>query len=207
MQRMGGGGNDPTCGCDMQAGWPSAATFPRGGLQGGGVKHANFSVSWENNEGKTHKYKGRINQNGSMKTRKTNRNTLRTIMSSASGEFKKVAYKGEALLVSNNTGEAYTRRKNGTMGSYRGTLVTNAAGKKTLIKSKTPKRVTAAPPNLENDYETPMTNMEEDENEYNSFTTNSQPLSQDGGGKKQKHKHKKGCKCMLCFLLTTRKRR
>lgn len=25
MQRQGGGGNDPSCGCDMRVGWPSSA--------------------------------------------------------------------------------------------------------------------------------------------------------------------------------------
>ena len=32
-----GGGNNPSCGCDMQAGWPSASVLPRGGptMQGG----------------------------------------------------------------------------------------------------------------------------------------------------------------------------
>lgn len=33
-----GGGNNPSCGCDMQAGWPSASVLPRGGttMQSGG---------------------------------------------------------------------------------------------------------------------------------------------------------------------------
>ena len=33
MQRQGGGGNDPSCGCDMRVGWPSSADtkMQRGG--------------------------------------------------------------------------------------------------------------------------------------------------------------------------------
>jgi len=82
MQKMGGGkqrggGNDPTCGCDMQAGWPSASELPRGGLQGGGsgMKQANFSLSWNNNEGKKHSYKGTLKRNNMNTNTNTNTNT------------------------------------------------------------------------------------------------------------------------------------
>jgi hypothetical protein len=64
MQRMGGGGNDPSCGCDMQAGWPSASVFPRGGLQGGGI--SSFNVNLINESGKHMRFHGeRMNNNSS----------------------------------------------------------------------------------------------------------------------------------------------
>lgn len=68
MQRMGGGkqsggGNDPSCGCDMQAGWPPASEFPRGGLQGGAVMNFNeFNLALSKN-GRTRHLRGRWNNN------------------------------------------------------------------------------------------------------------------------------------------------
>ena len=96
MQRMGGGkyrgkhsggGNDPSCGCDMQAGWPSASELPRGGLQGGGNWNFNeFNLALTKN-GKTRHLKGKWNKNNngmrpSMNTSnanmKNNSNTMNT---------------------------------------------------------------------------------------------------------------------------------
>lgn len=66
MQRMGGGGNDPSCGCDMQAGWPSASELPRGGVQGGGNWNFNeFNLALTKN-GKTRHLKGKWNTNNGM---------------------------------------------------------------------------------------------------------------------------------------------
>lgn len=60
---MGGGGNNPSCGCDMQAGWPSASVFPRGGLQGGGNWNFNeFNLALTKN-GKTRHLRGKWNAN------------------------------------------------------------------------------------------------------------------------------------------------
>lgn len=66
-----GGGNDPTCGCDMQAGWPS--NLPRGGIQGGGSKVTTDQRggNWNFNEfnlaltknGKTRHLRGKWNKN------------------------------------------------------------------------------------------------------------------------------------------------
>jgi hypothetical protein len=55
-----GGGNDPSCGCDMQAGWPPASEFPRGGLQGGGLNFNEFNLALTKN-GKTRHLKGQWN--------------------------------------------------------------------------------------------------------------------------------------------------
>lgn len=82
MQRQGGGGNDPSCGCDMQAGWPPASEFPRGGLQGGGALNEinSFNLALTNKTGKTVHYKGKKNGNNnnntnSMMSNNTNNNT------------------------------------------------------------------------------------------------------------------------------------
>lgn len=85
MQRMGGGkqtggGNDPTCGCDMQAGWPSASALPRGGLQGGGTLNNinGFRLNLMKKNGKVvhfnGKRKGNNNTNNNNNTKK-NKNT------------------------------------------------------------------------------------------------------------------------------------
>ncbi len=76
MQRMGGGGNDPSCGCDMQAGWPPASTFPRGGLQGGGNWNFNeFNLALTKN-GKTRHLKGKWNNGmNSVYSNNSNRNS------------------------------------------------------------------------------------------------------------------------------------
>jgi hypothetical protein len=49
----------------MQAGWPSASVFPRGGLQGGGgLNNINsFNLALVNKTGKTTHFRGRRNQN------------------------------------------------------------------------------------------------------------------------------------------------
>jgi hypothetical protein len=65
---MGGGGNNPSCGCDMQAGWPPASEFPRGGLQGGGKRGGavmnfnEFNLALSKN-GRTRHLRGRWNNN------------------------------------------------------------------------------------------------------------------------------------------------
>jgi hypothetical protein len=60
-----GGGNDPSCGCDMQAGWPPASEFPRGGLQGGGWNFNEFNLALTKN-GKTRHLRGKWNGNSNV---------------------------------------------------------------------------------------------------------------------------------------------
>lgn len=150
MQRMGGGGNNPSCGCDMQAGWPPASQFPRGGLQGGGLnnmKSANFQFSLTNKSGKQHKYKGRINANNSMnmmnvsantsnanlnsrgskknKTQKKNTNRRAT---SAPPGMRKIAYQGTPYMEEIATGKTYSLTSNGNKGTFVGTYVRPNSG-------------------------------------------------------------------------------
>jgi hypothetical protein len=173
MQKMGGGkqrggGNDPTCGCDMQAGWPSASSFPRGGLQGGGIKEANFSLSWNNNEGKRHSYKGTLKRN--MKTNrpdneaanlnmnmnmngnnKKTTNKKRNIASSAPNGYSNLAYKGTKYYKKTNSGEVFEITNKGSLGKSMGFYVTPKSGKPYL---------TQMPPPLENEpMETPEVNL------------------------------------------------
>jgi hypothetical protein len=175
MQKMGGGkqrggGNDPTCGCDMQAGWPSASSFPRGGLQGGGIKEANFSLSWNNNEGKKHSYKGTLKRNNrnnaipnnnmpmnntmnlNVNNKKTtNKNKKRNIASSAPNGYSNLAYKGTKYYKQTNSGEVFEITNNGTPGKSMGFYVTPKSGKPYL---------TQMPPPLENEpMETPEVNL------------------------------------------------
>ena len=101
MQRMGGGGNDPSCGCDsssfrgggalsaassvgcgcdMQAGWPSS--LPRGGLQGGGsMNNVNsFNLALTNKTGKITHFRGKRNMNQNNSQNKKNMNNENTNM-------------------------------------------------------------------------------------------------------------------------------
>lgn len=55
MQRQGGGGNDPSCGCDMRAGWPPAFLQPQ---QGG--KITSFHLNLKQNNGPNLSYNGRL---------------------------------------------------------------------------------------------------------------------------------------------------
>ena len=233
MQRQGGGrqrggGNDPTCGCDMQAGWPPASTFPRGGLQGGGIQEANFSFSLKNNEGKVHNYKGHVARSKKMKT-------MKTTMSSAGNEYKPIVYKGKRAYKSMTTGNMFTRRKNGTLGSP---IKTPASNRNSL------KPTTMAPPPvepetmemsepIENNNNMNMNNNTINNNnsmnyntmgepgspeydtesaENNNNTNNSGTLPAAGGGRRRSHRQKHGrrCPCMLCYfkkLKLSRKRR
>lgn len=231
MQRQGGGkqrggGNDPTCGCDMQAGWPPASTFPRGGLQGGAIKNAKFSFSLTNNEGKVHNYKGHVSRSNKMKTMKSNR----TPMSSAGNEYKPVVYKGKRAYKSITTGNMFTRRKNGTLGSP---IKTPASNRNSL------KPTTMAPPPVEPETmevsepinnnntmnnNTINNNMNNNNNNTNNNNTMGDPGSLEydtesaennnnnsnnlgslpaaGGGRRRTHrrKHSKRCPCMLCYF-------
>jgi hypothetical protein len=159
MQKMGGGkyrggGNDPTCGCDMQAGWPSASTFPRGGLQGGGNWNFNeFNLALTKN-GKTRHLKGKWNNmntveanadeeenislNTNMKRNKTNKKRA----SSAPNGYSNLAFKGKKYYKKTNSGEVFEATTNGTLGKSMGFYVTPKSGKPYL---------TQMPPRLENE--------------------------------------------------------
>jgi hypothetical protein len=221
MQKQGGGGNDPSCGCDMQAGWPPASEFPRGGLQGGGAINS-FNLALTNNEGKITHYRGNrtngngnanananananlnqnnntnlnqnntlnqnsnlnqnnnnrnqnANQNNTNQNQKTNNNVnlnldlneneneteaLNAMLSERNEEvvpkkssLEKIVFKGKHYYTHKNTGNAYTRSKNGKQGSYVGRFVENSNGKLTLDTSL-PASGTA-PPSQEIDIET-----------------------------------------------------
>lgn len=141
MQRMGGGkhrggGNDPSCGCDMQAGWPSASELPRGGLQGGGNWNFNeFNLALTKN-GKTRHLKGKWNKNN---------NGMRPSMNTGNSNMR------------NNTNN--TNNTNNMKNNSNNTNNTNNMKKMTNNNKKTRKMntmktnnrpMTTAPPPLEN---------------------------------------------------------
>jgi hypothetical protein len=132
-----GGGNDPTCGCDMQAGWPSASQFPRGGLQGGGFDFNEFNLALTKN-GKTRHLKGKWNtemyennQNKSVKktSNKKRNKTNKKRGSSAPNGYSNLAYKGEKYLKNNTSGEVFEINENGARGNSIGFYVTPKSGK------------------------------------------------------------------------------
>jgi hypothetical protein len=133
MQRMGGGGNDPSCGCDMQAGWPPASELPRGGLQGGGNWNFNeFNLALTKN-GKTKHLRGKWNTNG---MRSPSMNTNNSNMNINMNNNKK-----------NNNGNKTikTNNKNKNKNNKNKTNKNNNNNKKNNNRS-----VTSAPPQLEN---------------------------------------------------------
>lgn len=246
MQRQGGGGNDPSCGCDMQAGWPPASQFPRGGVQGGGAINS-FNLALTNNEGKVTHYKGKrnngmasapttvagllnlntnangnrnnnsnmnlntnangngnnnmnlnnnntnmnmnlntnansnnninMNLNNNANNNNTNANaTINAMLSESNAEvappkssMEKIVFKGKKYYKQKNTGNAYTRNKNGKQGPYVGRFVENTNGKMNLDSSLP---ASGAPPSQEVDIETEGVGPE----------TGRKTLSQNGGG-------------------------
>ena len=135
MQRMGGGkqkggGNDPSCGCDMQAGWPSASELPRGGLQGGGNWNFNeFNLALTKN-GKTRHLKGKWNKNN---------NGMRPSMNTNNSNMNNHSNNGNNM---NNKNKNKTKTK---------TRKTNNKNKNNKANNKTTNRpMTSPPPPLEN---------------------------------------------------------
>jgi hypothetical protein len=159
-----GGGNDPTCGCDMQAGWPSASQFPRGGLQGGGFDFNEFNLALTKN-GKTRHLKGKwntemnekmnmnenMNENMNMNMNENMRNksvkktsnkkrnkTNKKRGSSAPNGYSNLAYKGEKYLKNNNSGEVFEINENGARGNSIGFYVTPKSGKPYMTQMPPP---------------------------------------------------------------------
>ncbi len=120
MQRQGGGGNNPSCGCDMQAGWPPASEFPRGGIQGGGRRIEDFKLQLRMNNGTVQRYKGTRNNN--------NNNT------SSARSLKKMPISGKPYYVNKKTRRVYTMLSNGKVGNNVGTLKVKK-GKKTIVSN------------------------------------------------------------------------
>jgi hypothetical protein len=207
MQRMGGGkqrggGNDPTCGCDMQAGWPPASELPRGGLQGGGslATPSHRGGNWNFNEfnlaltknGKTRHLKGKWNNNNSNQNMNMNINnnmnmntmnngnnknrnkTNKKRVSSAPNGYSNLAYKGKKYYKKTNSGEVFEITKNGTLGKSMGFYVTPKSGKPYL---------TQMPPPLENEtleqpinrLSQPITPVSKTESNNNSMRTQLPP--------------------------------
>ena len=149
--RQRGGGNNPSCGCDMQAGWPPASEFPRGGLQGGGWDFNEFNLALTKN-GKTRHLKGKwnsmenemnetMNMNANMNmnamsmnnktnTKKKNKRgkTNKKKRSSAPNGYSNLAYKGKKYYKNNNSGEVFEITENGTLGNSIGYYVTPKSG-------------------------------------------------------------------------------
>jgi hypothetical protein len=126
---MGGGGNDPSCGCDMQAGWPPASEFPRGGIQGGGNWNFNeFNLALTKN-GKTKHLRGKWNTNGmmspSMNTSNSNMNNKKNT----------------------NNGKKNNRK---TLKSNTNRKTNNKKTNKTNKNKNKNRRITSPPPQLEN---------------------------------------------------------
>lgn len=191
MQRMGGGGNDPSCGCDMQAGWPSASTFPRGGLQGG-RRINSFSLELTGNNGKIEVFKGKRENRQTMRkttktNKKTNRNTNRNTNTLAVNEntqesmetvstapssmktttntgMKKIVHKGKVYFLNRNTMEVYEQGNADNAGKKVGKLVRGRNG--TTIKTNTQNSV-ASPPEMESEETENMSNynLEPEENQ------------------------------------------
>jgi hypothetical protein len=133
MQRQGGGGNDPTCGCDTQAGWPSAAELPRGGIQGGGTMNFNeFNLALTKN-GKTRHLRGTWNKNNNGKNtrRNNNNNGNGRPMTSAPPTLKKLTINGKPYETDMNSGDTFQN------GKYVGKYVRPNSGKP-YLNSQTP---------------------------------------------------------------------
>ncbi len=181
-----GGGNDPTCGCDMQAGWPPASEFPRGGLQGGSRRlKLNCRVVKNNNKNNNRASRNNNNNNNN------NTGTLpNSIPSSApTRSMKKMAYKGKRYFVNRGTRKVYSMLSNGKVGTEVGSLKMKN-GRKTLVRTNKP--ITSMPPPLTNNM-----NGEDYENVEESMS-GTQPLSQEGGKRSRTRKHKSKCGCFLC---------
>jgi len=132
-----GGGNDPTCGCDMQAGWPSASQFPRGGLQGGGWNFNEFNLA-VTKHGKTRHLKGKWNnemnmvENMNLVNNKKNKNkrnkTNKKKRTSAPNGYSNLAYKGKKYYKNKGSGEVFEINENGAPGNSIGFYVTPKSG-------------------------------------------------------------------------------
>jgi hypothetical protein len=129
MQRLGGGGNDPTCGCDTQAGWPSPSELPRGGIQGGGTMNFNdFNLALTKN-GKTRHLRGKWNAKNSMKktmrsmktmmgsnnirsmmgtnNMMTNMGSTKKMVTSAPPDIEPISYKGKNYFTNRVSGDTF----------------------------------------------------------------------------------------------------
>lgn len=152
--RQRGGGNNPSCGCDMQAGWPPASEFPRGGLQGGGGWNFNeFNLAVTKN-GKTRHLKGKWNNesenenvnetilenmnmsviNNQTKLKNKNKNkkrnkTNKKKRTSAPNGYTNLSYEGKKYYKKNNSGEVFEIRENGNLGNSMGYYVSPRTGK------------------------------------------------------------------------------
>jgi hypothetical protein len=215
MQRMGGGkqkggGNDPTCGCDLQAGWPSASALPRGGLQGGGNNTTKniqeFNLRFRRKNGTEMHYEGtRVNNsnNNNNNTRKnnntTNNNTnttaienepeetiSQTVTSAPSTTLKKIVHKGKPYFLS-TTMNVYERSNAGNKGKMVGKLVRGSKGT-TIKRARTATTNTNTNANMNTTISTPASepNSKTYDLEEMPTTTARQPLSQEGGRRGRK---------------------
>ena len=134
-----GGGNDPTCGCDMQAGWPSASEFPRGGLQGGAWNFNEFNLA-VTKHGKTRHLKGKWNNEMNLantietmnlvnnkKNNKRNKTNKKKRTSAPNG-YTNLAYKGKKYYKNKGSGEVFEINENGAPGNSIGFYVTPKSG-------------------------------------------------------------------------------
>ncbi len=194
----------------MQAGWPSASEFPRGGLQGGGSWNFNeFNLALTKN-GRTRHLRGRWNNGNTMNNNNNNNNNnngngntkrkhkTKRRTTSAAPALKKLAFKGEMYETNTKTGATY---KNG---NYVGTYVRPASGKPYIDFS--PKTPEYGPPNSPMSPKTPEYGMTTPPYEYDEVESTKTPktLTQNGGKPKatRKRKHKKGCTCFFCSFRT-----
>jgi hypothetical protein len=202
-----GGGNNPSCGCDMQAGWPSASQLPRGGLQGGGNWNFNeFNLALSKN-GKTKHLRGKWNKNNNgnrqtmnndnngnkrntMRNNTNNnnnnnanrnttnkRNTMKNNNALPPSNLDKLMYEGKLYETDRRTGKTY---ENGT---YVGTYVRPNSGKPYLNREV----------NENSAYEY-------DTEEMNNGNGKAPKTLMMNGGKRGKgtRKHGKRCSCLLC---------
>jgi hypothetical protein len=222
MQRQGGGGNDPSCGCDLQAGWPSPSELPRGGLQGGGaVNNINsFNLALVNKTGKKTRFRGYRNQNMtnnnnsnvSMMSNNNNNNTNVSMMSNNSNVSMNsmMTNNSDVSMNTNNSmnlennmssaemkkvvlnGKRYFTTANGN------TYTRSAKGKKgnyvgKIVRSNNGSQKINS--SLPESLGLPP-NLEDDFT--NVKVPGGTPLSQDGGGKTRKHGKK--CGCFSCIF-------
>jgi hypothetical protein len=208
MQRVGGarkqkgGGNNPSCGCDMQAGWPSASELPRGGLQGGGNMNFNeFNLALSKN-GKTKHLRGKWNKNNgngnnnsnnnrkatqknnnrknnTNNTNNTNINTISSINATPPSNLDKLMYEGKLYETNRKTGATYEN------GNYVGKYVRPNSGKPYLNREA----------NETNAYDYDTEEMD------NGNGKAPKSLMMNGGKRSRRtRKHGKSCPCLLCTL-------
>lgn len=204
MQRMGGGscpcsggllkggGNNPSCGCDMQAGWPSASVLPRGGtsMQGGKWNFNEFNLALTKN-GRTRHLRGRWNNN-----RNSNRRTNNTNNNNGNGDSRisRITSAPSTLSFPSTRRSGSTRRSR----SSRRSRSTRRTPRSPLYAPQSPQYAPQTPPygsQILSGLSQPQSPA------YEPVSPQYEPVSPiySVGGRKTK-KHGKRCSCFTCMF-------